>query len=378
VSDYAAGLSEHPDVAVAVGEAFGEVLDGVGEAPDVAVLFVSAHHVAAMTDIVDAVHHIVGPAHLIGTTTGTVIGGHREVENAPAVALWAKRRAPGARLSHLDIVDVGDGPTLTGVDPKLTEAGTIILIGDPFTFPAGVVLDTIGGMAPRARVVGGLCSGAMRPGDNRLVFGREIVASGGVMLSLPIDDATGVFVSQGCRPVGEPYIVTDGSGNQIRAIAGRPPLDRLRDLLNTAEPEEQTQLRSGVHIGKVIDESKIDFGPGDFLIRGIAAIDQSTGAMTIGDHVTVGDTVQFHVRDAHTATDDLRSITAEHTTAGLLFTCNGRGSQLFDQPDHDAWVVQDVVGPLVLAGMACAGEFGPVGGRNFLHSYTASLALFDK
>ena len=67
---------------------------------------------------------------------------------------------------------------------------------------------------------------------------------------------------------------------------------------------------------------------------------------------------------------------ARPAAAGLLFSCTGRGPRLFDRPDPDANVVQDAAGPLVLAGMACAGEFGPVGGRNFLHSYTASLALF--
>lgn len=377
MSDYAVGLSEHPDAAVAVGEAFGAVLDGVGHAPDLGVLFVSPHHAEAMPDIVDAAHRLVAPKQLLGTLASTVIGGHREVEDSPAVALWAKRSAPGARVTHLDIVDGAAGPTLTGIDHTVADAATLILVADPFSFPASSVLDVIAEIAPDARVVGGLASGAIRPGENRMVFGREIVPSGGVLLTLPPSSSIGSVVSQGCRPVGEPYIVTDGSDNQIRALAGRPPLDRLRDLLAAAEPEQAALLRSGVHIGKVIDESRVDFGPGDFLVRGIAGIDQSTGAMVIGDTVAVGDTVQFHVRDARTAADELASLDAHRAAAGLLFTCNGRGTHLFDRPDHDAGAVQDVVGPLVLAGMACAGEFGPVGGRNFLHSYTASLALFE-
>ncbi len=377
MSDYAVGLSEHPDAAVAVGEALGSVLDGVGHAPDLAVLFVSPHHAEALPDIVDAVHRLVAPEHLLGALASTVIGGHREVEGSPAVALWAKRSAPGARVSHLDIVDSGSGPTLTGIDRTVSDAATLVLVADPFSFPAAAVLEVIAEIAPDVELIGGLASGAARPGENRLVFGREIVPSGGVLLSLPADIAVAPVVSQGCRPVGEPYIVTDGIGNRISGLAGRPPLDRLRDLLAAADPEQEALLRSGVHIGKVIDESKVDFGPGDFLVRGIAGIDQSTGAMTIGDTIEVGDTVQFHVRDARTAAEELVALDARRAAAGLLFTCNGRGTHLFDRADHDAVAVQDAVGPLVLAGMACAGEFGPVGGRNFLHSYTASLALFD-
>jgi small ligand-binding sensory domain FIST len=63
--------------------------------------------------------------------------------------------------------------------------------------------------------------------------------------------------------------------------------------------------------------------------------------------------------------------------AALLFTCNGRGTRLFAQPDHDAAAVQDALGPLPLAGFFANGELGPVGGRNFIHGFTASLALFE-
>ena len=61
--------------------------------------------------------------------------------------------------------------------------------------------------------------------------------------------------------------------------------------------------------------------------------------------------------------------------ASLLFCCNGRGKGLFGAPDHDAKLIADKLGPLPSAGFFCNGEIGPVGGTNFLHSYTASLAL---
>jgi small ligand-binding sensory domain FIST len=40
-----------------------------------------------------------------------------------------------------------------------------------------------------------------------------------------------------------------------------------------------------------------------------------------------------------------------------------------------AVVLADYPGPLPAAGMFCAGEFGAVGGRNFVHGFTASIAL---
>lgn len=69
-------------------------------------------------------------------------------------------------------------------------------------------------------------------------------------------------------------------------------------------------------------------------------------------------------------------LAGRHADGALLFTCNGRGRRLFDAGDHDAGVLDTVVDGGATAGMFCAGELGPVGGRNFLHGYTASMILF--
>jgi small ligand-binding sensory domain FIST len=90
----------------------------------------------------------------------------------------------------------------------------------------------------------------------------------------------------------------------------------------------------------------------------------------------VGETLQFQLRDADTADDDLRALlTGRAADAALVFTSTGRGLGLFDVADHDAGVVDEYLGRLPAAGMFCAGELGPVGGRNFVHGATASIAL---
>ena len=60
----------------------------------------------------------------------------------------------------------------------------------------------------------------------------------------------------------------------------------------------------------------------------------------------------------------------------LLFSCNGRGRRFFGRPDHDAGQVARATGDVPLAGFFAQGELGPVGGRNFLHTFTASMAVF--
>jgi small ligand-binding sensory domain FIST len=55
-----------------------------------------------------------------------------------------------------------------------------------------------------------------------------------------------------------------------------------------------------------------------------------------------------------------------------------RGTHLFGRADHDASLVARSLGPLAFAGFFGNGEFGPVGARNFIHGYSATLALFTK
>jgi len=62
----------------------------------------------------------------------------------------------------------------------------------------------------------------------------------------------------------------------------------------------------------------------------------------------------------------------------LLFTCNGRGTRMFSQPHHDAAAIARALGPLPLAGFFAQGEIGPIGRQNFVHGFTASIALFEQ
>jgi len=93
--------------------------------------------------------------------------------------------------------------------------------------------------------------------------------------------------------------------------------------------------------------------------------------------------VQFQVRDALGADKDLRLAVGRATAhlpgppvGALLFTCNGRGRRMFGVADHDASTIEELLGGIPLAGFFAAGEIGPIAGRNALHAFTASMALF--
>jgi small ligand-binding sensory domain FIST len=388
---FASGLSEHPVAALAVGEAVGQVLDVLDTSPDLVVVFVTAPHVGAIDDIAAAVRDLLRPEVLLGVTASSVVGGAREIEEQPAISLWAASIGPVVPL-RLATVPTSGGWAVTGFPTDATTSPhSLLLLADPFSFPAEGLLSQLEVSAPDLTVIGGLASAARGPGGNRLVLdgravtadttpgGETVFTDGAVGVLLPGPDRITTVVSQGCRPIGDPYVVTRGEGNVVHELGGRPAVERLEAIVNALDPAERDLVAHGLHVGRVIDEHHAEFGRGDFLIRNLAGLDRDRGAIAVGDNVEVGSTLQFQVRDAQSADEDLRALLAEHDGDGaLLFTCNGRGTNLFDRPDHDAEVVSEAIDGRPTAGMFCAGELGPVGGRNFLHGFTASIALFHE
>lgn len=373
---YAAAASLHPVASTAIGEVVAEVLDQVGHAPDVALVFVTAAHVRALGNLVDVIRTALAPRVLIGATAVSVIGGAAEIEEAPAISLWAGR-VGAVRGLRLDAFRDHDGWNITGLPRDIgAQPRTLVLLADPHTFPTDAFLQTVGIEAPQLTVVGGLASAARGPGGNRLVLDELLLDDGAVALLFD-DVRTHTVVSQGCRPIGDPFIVTRAEGNFIHELGGRRALDRVERLVETASPSDRVLLSRGLHAGVVIDERKSVFARGDFLVRNVLGANRESGAVAVGDLVQAGTTVQFQVRDAATADEDLRAMmSAINGAAALVFTCTGRGSHLFGVADHDASIVAESVGPAV-AGMFCAGEIGPIGGRNFLHGFTASVLVFD-
>jgi small ligand-binding sensory domain FIST len=381
---FASALSRHPVASHAIGETAGVVLDRFdGDDPDLLVCFVSPHFAGAFDDMANALRNLLHPGVLVGMTVVSVIGDAQEVEDAPAVSLFAAR-LPDARFvpARLEVEATPDGDAVVGWPDgdelaSGTDAPTLLLFADPFSFAVDGFLRRLSEDLPHLTVIGGMASAAARPGGNTLVLDDAVVDSGAVGVFVT---GAGVHtvVSQGCRPIGDPYVVTGAERNFVEALAGRPALDRLRELADSASDEDRALLQQGLHLGVVVDEHRVDFGRGDFLVRNVLGGDRETGAIAVGDRIEVGRTVQFHVRDAAAADEDLRALLqGEQADAALVFTCNGRGQRLFGVPDHDAGVVAELLGPIPAAGGFCAGEIGPVGGQSFLHGFTASIALFS-
>jgi small ligand-binding sensory domain FIST len=180
-------------------------------------------------------------------------------------------------------------------------------------------------------------------------------------------------------------VITKAERNLIHELGGVPTLHRLQEVHATLSDDERRMLRSGLHVGRALSEYQDKFAHGDFLIRNVIGADPKSGVLAVGDYMRVGQTVQFHLRDEQSADDDLRKLLTRAAADGdsaaargaLLFTCNGRGTRLFSTSDHDAGCVREALGEIPVAGFFAQGEIGPVGGTNFLHGFTASVAVFE-
>ena len=354
-----------------------------GNGCDLAIVFASGLHLGVPETLLEAVHESLMPEQLVGCGAGGVIGPHREIEEGTAVSIWAAHLGEGSATAfHAAVEELEEGAgALTGM-PDLDGAAGAILLPDPATFPTDAVLRFLSDATPMISLLGGLASG--RTGDGAVLFmGEEVLDEGAVGVRL---DGVEMLpcVSQGATPIGPELTITAADGNVIEELAGRPALMALRETIESLPSEELEMVEGGLLVGIVVDSNKPDYVQGDFLVRGLVGADPASGKVAVAADVHPGQVVRLHARDAFSADRDLREALAVQMTAlggrapagALLFACNGRGRDMFSHPHHDADALAEALLDAPTAGFFAAGEIGPVGGEHFLHSFTATIAVF--
>jgi small ligand-binding sensory domain FIST len=377
---FASALSGHPVSSLATGEVVGSVLEAIGERPDLVVLTVTRAHIGALEDVVATVDALLHPLALIGCAAESVVGRGTEVEEMPGVSLWAGQVGPLIAFSLSAARRAENEWMFDGwPDPVGFAPSAALILADPFTFPADEFCTELRVDRPGLAVIGGYASGAAGPGGTRLALGDRILDNGAVAVLLGPTTEIVPVLSQGCRPFGNLLTVTRAERNLVLEIAGRPAMecmvDQIGEYLGRADIAGIED--NGILLGRCVDDSVLDPRPADLLFRPLLGVERATGALSVDDLIPLGSAVQFALRDAGTASDDLvAALSGRSADAALLFTCTSRGSRLFDVPDHDAGVVARALGPIPLGGCFASGEFGPVGGGNFVQNFAASIALF--
>lgn len=388
---FASTLRTDADSQAAVDAAIADVRAGLhGARANLVVAFVSHHHGAAIEDLGPRLASELFDAVVLGCTGEGIVGGEREIERGPAIALWAAH-LPNTEVRPFEVQGAQDEEGRHGFTalPEVTDPkrASVLLLADPFTFPTGDFLRLLNDKLPGVPAIGGMASGGSGPGQNLLFTGSGVVDGGAIGVVVEGDVEVRAVVSQGCRPVGKPFVITSCKENVIHKLGGKSAIQALVETFTSLSEGDQKLIQRHPFVGLALDPTKSRFERGDFLARGIIGADNQAGSIAVGDGaIRVGQTMQFLVRDPSSAGDDLSQLVrasrgatpaAADSLGALLFSCNGRGTRMFATPDHDARTLRGALeAPVPVAGFFALGEIGPVGGRNFLHGFTASVALF--
>lgn len=381
-----AALSRQRDTDAAIEEILAQVQQSKIAATDFAALFVTYHHNATVWRSAARLREMLRPQVMAGCTACGVIGVQEEIEEEPGISLLLGSM-PGVQLTPFHIGEsdwdalIDDPHALCARVGTVAQTRAYMLLCDGYTTPIVELLEAFDSLKPRAPVFGGLASGAFRSGQNVLILDDMLYYEGavGVAFSGPLSLQT--VVSQGCRPIGRRMLVTGAQDNTIATLSRRPALEVAEEMFHELSEEERLLLTQGVFLGVAMNEHQAEFQRGDFLIRNVVGVNQQDGSILVTDYIRAGQTVQFHIRDASTADEDLRQLMLPvrdnaPPAGGLLFSCNGRGRQMFPLPHHDIQTVLNVVPQTPIAGLFAQGEIGPVGSRSFIHGHTASIVFF--
>lgn len=324
---------------------------------------------------------------VLGCSTDGIVGVGEERENTSGLTLLFLH-LPNTEVQTEIIMasDMEKSGDLTlhseAVDGSEEETGAWIVLGDPANLPAENWLRQWNAARPNSPCYGGLASGD--PENDGFFLFREtglLDAAAALLVHLSGGVRLAGVVSQGCRPIGKPYTITEVDDNVLVTIGQRQAYDVLEQAYETLEEDEQSEARGNIFAGLAVNEYVDEFKRGDFLVRNIIGGDPTAGVLALGAWPRVGQTLQFQLRDSETADEDFRLQCDVAQTefgqpfASLLFTCGGRGLHMFGIPNHDAGILEEVFGKVPTSGFFCSGEIGPVGGTSFVHAYTA-VALF--
>jgi small ligand-binding sensory domain FIST len=388
---WASAISEEFDLVTAVRAASAELKEALRpDDPNLILAFVSEHHRAGYRDVPSLVGCEFGTGLVIGCSARSVIGAGREVEEGPAVSLTAGV-LPGVSLHpfHLDLDRLPDDDApeqvwRARIGVPDVPAPQFLLLCDPFSFEGERLVRGLDRAYATSQKVGGVASGGHAPGDNALFVGTQVHRCGSVGVALSGNVQLDTIIAQGCRPIGTPMFVTRCRDNVLLELDGRPPLEVLQELYAGLSPEDRKLCRGSLFLGLEMKAARDAYAQGDFLIRNLLGSDPESGALRIGALLREAQVVQFHLRDARTSAEDLERRLVDYEVrlprgsarGAVLFSCLGRGGQLYGRPNHDSDALRRHLGDIALGGFFCNGEIGPVEGQTFLHGYTSAFGIF--
>jgi small ligand-binding sensory domain FIST len=362
-----------------------ECLSELGRNPDLAIVFASSDYAPSLCDFLELIQLHAHATLIIGGSASGLVGSGQEAEAGTGFSLQllslpdTKVTAFPFSEAQADDYTAEEWRELLG---SAADSEAWLFLGNPLKIAAEPWLNTFSSAVHHAPVLGGLLSGG-RGGEDIFVMHNRTQIDAGILVALKGGVRLHSIVSQGCRPIGEPHAITGASENVVSTIGSISAYDRLSESFESLDPEEKARAAGNLFVGLALNEYVDEFKTGDFLVRNLIGVDSSSGNMELAAYPRIGQTLQFQLRDRHSAHDDLQQILKKAARkkvrpfAALSFLCGGRGSGLFGAPHHDAVCVREQFGAIPNIGLFCNGEVGPIGGRNSVHGYTAVIGLLE-
>ena len=352
---------------------------------DLALVFVTGDAHPRAHEALHAVRRVTGARAVLGCSGSGILTERREVEDELAVAVLVVRceqlvATPFWFARQGERQDLGT-ELAQRIGSTVAEGGCALVLPDALGCNPAALLAQLHEALGFVPVLGAVAAGA----PMFELYNTE--AAQGALVGVALSGLAPVIgVAQGCTPIGEPYVITHAEANVIQRIGSRPALEMLGEAIR-ALPDAEARIRqAGVFAGLAMDPAKSPLERGDFLVRNLVGADRASGALAVAEHVRVGQTLQFQIRDAQASRDDLCGMLDEvaarlggrRPAFGCYFDCAGRGRGLFGVPDHDVTLIRERLGEFPLVGFFGNGEFAPIGRRNFFHNYTGALVIFPE
>lgn len=401
-------LSTLPSLEAALDEIVEKIQPSLTETANLGILFISSAYFSEYPRVIPLLREKLPLSLIIGCGGGGIVGMKSEhevleIEEDTAISL-SVLNLPEVEVTPFylkaeELPDLDSSPQnwvdLVGVSPE--KEPQFILLSDPFSAKINDLLQGLDYAYPGAIKIGGLASSGAVGTTSTLFYysdnhpGPNVYREGTLGVAITGKIVVETIVAQGCRPIGQPYQISEGERNIIIKLAtdekSQPPLEVLQELINTLDSEDQDLAKHSLFIGIARDEFKSELNQGDFLIRNLLGVDPRLGAIAVGDRIRPGQRIQFHLRDARTSAEDLELLLADYhrqksdlasPVGALLFSCLGRGERLYGKPNFDSELFRSYFQNLPLGGFFCNGEIGPVGTTTFLHGYTSAFGIFSK
>jgi small ligand-binding sensory domain FIST len=370
------GLSTAREASRAAREAAREALRLLGERKaEVGLCFATADYCPQAEALLETLQDALGTDQVVGASGAGVLTSTMEVEEAPGlvvvafasedVGIWPLALAEPEELGPWLETKLGPSP-----------GRLFICLADTYAVAPAELLQVVEEASPGATLVGG-GSCDYGSGHDSFQFGPQGLIRGGVAGLVMDGVETWVGVAQACRPIAEPYLITRAQGSIVEELSGRPALEVLAEVFRSRA------LERGLFAGLSVVDGQT-FGPGDYVVRPITALDPEEKRFTVAAEVSEGQSLAFALRDPRGARQELERLLSDCSTKirqgprpsfGLYFTCCGRGRSLYGQTGVESGLLRAHLGPVPLGGLFTGLEIAPMAGRCRLHLFSSVLVL---